>query len=203
MEIRRIDDNTVHIEGYVNAVCRDSKEIRAFGKTFVEQVRPRVFEKALKRNSDVKLLYNHIENRCLGSTKNGVQLYEDAIGLHISADISDNEVRMDADKGKLKGFSFGFNKLKDDWEQMSDGKERRYLEDIKLNEISLLSMTPAYNGTIVETRSDSEESEILELRFIEDNQNEIEEIREKETKIDMSSVYETELFITKNLRMRG
>lgn len=199
MEIRKIDDNTVHIEGYVNAVCRDSKEIRAFGKTFVEQVKPRVFEKALKRNGDIKLLYNHIENRCLGSTKNNVELYEDAIGLHISADISDDEVRVDADKGKLKGFSFGFNKIKDNWEQMSDGKERRYLEDIKLNEISLLSITPAYNGTVVETRAENDdESEILELRFIENEQNEIEEVR-KENNVDMSSVYDTELFLCKNL----
>ncbi|NRT34133.1 hypothetical protein BJV38_003281 [Clostridium beijerinckii] len=198
MEIRRLDDNTIHIEGYVNAVCRDSKEIRAFGKTFVEQVRPRVFEKALKRNDDIKLLYNHVENRCLGSTKDNVQLYEDAIGLHINAIISDEEVRMDADKGKLKGFSFGFNKIKDNWEQMSNGKERRYLEDIKLNEISLLSVTPAYNGTVVETRAEGDESEILELRFIENEQNEVEEIR-KENDIDMSSVYDAELFLCKNL----
>ncbi|NFH71490.1 HK97 family phage prohead protease [Clostridium botulinum] len=198
LEIRRLDDNTVHIEGYVNAICRDSKEIRAFGKQFVEQIRPKVFEKALKRNSDVKLLYNHRENRCLGTTKNNVELYEDAIGLHISADIKDDEVRSDADKGKLKGFSFGFNKLKDSWEQIGDGKERRYLEDIKLNEISLLSLTPAYNGTIVETRADGKESEILELRFIEDEQKEIEETRKKNN-VDMSSVYDAELFLCKNL----
>lgn len=198
MEIRRLDNDTVHIEGYVNAVCRDSKEIRAFGKTFVEQVRPKVFEKSLKRNNEVKLLYNHIENRCLGDTKTNVKLYEDAIGLHISADIKDNEVRMDSEKGKLKGFSFGFNKIKDTWEEISEGKERRYLEDIKLNEISLLSVTPAYNGTIVETRAEGEETEILELRFVEDEQKEIEEIR-KEENVDLSSVYDAELFLYKNL----
>ncbi len=199
MEIRRLEDNTVHIEGYVNSVCRDSKEIRAFGKQFVEQVRPKVFEKALRRNNDVKLLYNHRENRCLGSAKTNVELYEDAIGLHISADIKDDEVRMDADKGKLKGFSFGFNKLKDSWEQIGDGKERRYLEDIKLNEISLLSLTPAYNGTIVETRAEGDESEILELRFIEDEQKEVEEDKQENRSIDMSSVYDAELFLCKNL----
>ncbi|SFC14927.1 HK97 family phage prohead protease [Clostridium uliginosum] len=198
MEIRRLNDNTIHIAGYVNAVCRDSKEIRAFGKSFVEQVRPKVFEKALRKNNDVKLLYNHIENRCLGDTKTNVELYEDAIGLHINADIQDDEVRMDSDKGKLKGFSFGFNKLKDSWETIADGKERRYLEDIKLNEISLLSMTPAYSGTVVETRADGEESEILELRFIENKQEEIKETR-KENNVDMSSVYDTELFLCKNL----
>lgn len=198
MEIRKLDDDTVHIEGYVNAVCRDSKEIRAFGKTFVEQVRPKVFEKALRKNDDVKLLYNHIENRCLGDTKSNVELYEDAIGLHISADIKDEEVRMDADKGKLKGFSFGFNKIKDYWEKNQYGKERRYLEDIKLNEISLLSITPAYNGTIVETRAEGDESEILELRFIEDEQQKLDEIQENNN-IDMSSVYDAELFLCKNL----
>lgn len=198
MEIRKIDDNTIHIEGYVNSVCRDSKEIRAFGKIFVEQVRPKVFEKALKSNNDVKLLYNHRENRCLGDTKSNVQLYEDAIGLHISADIVDAEVRSDSDKGKLKGFSFGFNKIKDSWENVGEGKERRYLEDIKLNEISLLSMTPAYNGTIVETRAEGDESEILELRFVDNEQEVIEEVRKEDIKVDMSSVYDADLFITKN-----
>ncbi|WP_252218785.1 MULTISPECIES: HK97 family phage prohead protease [unclassified Clostridium] len=199
MEIRRLDDNIVHIEGYVNSVCRDSKEIRAFGKQFVEQVRAKVFEKALRRNNDVKLLYNHRANRCLGTTKNNVELYEDAIGLHISADIKDDEVRSDADKGKLKGFSFGFNKLKDSWEQIGDGKERRYLEDIRLNEISLLSMTPAYDGTVVETRAEGDESEILELRFIEDEQKEVEKEKQENRSVDMSSVYDAELFLCKNL----
>lgn len=191
-----INENTVHIEGYVNAVCRDSKEIRSFGKTFVEQVRPKAFEKALRRNSDVKLLYNHRENRCLGSTKSNVELYEDAIGLHISADITDAEVRADADKGKFKGFSFGFKKIKDDWEPICEGKERRYLEDIELNEVSLLSVTPAYSGTVVEARAD-DDSQALELRFIENES--IEEEKRNENNVDMSSVYDAELFLCKKL----
>ncbi len=196
MEIRKINDDTVHIEGYVNAVCRDSKEIRSFGKTFVEQVRPKVFEKALRNNSDVKLLYNHRENRQLGSTKDNVQLYEDAIGLHISADIKDAEVRADADKGKFKGFSFGFKALKDSWEDVGEGKERRYLEDIELGEVSLLSVTPAYSGTLVEARAE-DEGPALELRFIENES--IEEEKRNENNVDMSSVYNAELFICKNL----
>ncbi len=72
-------------------------------------------------------------------------------------------------------------------------------EDIKLNEISLLSMTPAYDGTVVETRAEGDESEILELRFIEDEQKEIEEEKQENRSIDMSSVYDADLFLCKNL----
>ncbi|MBN1055690.1 HK97 family phage prohead protease [Clostridium botulinum] len=197
MRVSKSNDGVLHIEGYVNAVERDSNEIRSYGKKFVEQVKARTFEKALRRTENINLLYNHRKDRVLGRTKdNTVQLYEDAIGLHISADIKDKEVIEDAEKGKLTGFSFGFNKIKENWERISEDKERRYLEDIKLTEVSLLNCRPVYNGTSVvyEKRSDNEEDEILELRFEEDKQDKIESQKNK-LKVDMSEVYKTNIYI--------
>ena len=43
MELR---NNTVVLDGYINAVGRDSRVIRTVGKNFVEQVLPETFDKA-------------------------------------------------------------------------------------------------------------------------------------------------------------
>ena len=52
-------DNTLHIEGYVNAVERDSRPVMvpSLGRC-VEQVRAGVFGAALAANPDVELLEN-------------------------------------------------------------------------------------------------------------------------------------------------
>lgn len=50
-------NDSVYIEGYVNAVGRDSRPIRdrTTGKRFVEQIVPGTFKRALAKN-EVKLL---------------------------------------------------------------------------------------------------------------------------------------------------
>ena len=54
--------DSVLIEGYVNAVARDSRPMRdkKTGQRFVEQVVPGVFKRALERN-EVDLLLDHDE----------------------------------------------------------------------------------------------------------------------------------------------
>ena len=77
IEIRA--DDSVHIEGYVNAVERDSNIINIpnVGRG-VEQIRAGSFEQALKTAPDVLILENHDTSRKLGSIKEGnLKLYED------------------------------------------------------------------------------------------------------------------------------
>lgn len=85
--------DSVAIEGYVNAVARDSRPMRdrKTGKRFVEQIVPGVFERALRHN-EVQLLLNHDKTRNLGSTSTNLELYEDSIGLHARAEVTDPEV---------------------------------------------------------------------------------------------------------------
>ena len=94
--------DSVVIEGYVNAVARDSRQMRdrKTGKRFVEQIVPGVFRRALQHN-EVKLLLNHDENRVLGSTQTNLELHEDNIGLRARAEISDPEVIEKARNKKL------------------------------------------------------------------------------------------------------
>lgn len=82
--------DSVLIEGYVNAVARDSRPMRdrKTGKRFVEQIVPGVFERALRHN-EVQLYLNHDRSRVLGSTSTNLELHEDSIGLHARAEVTD------------------------------------------------------------------------------------------------------------------
>ncbi|MBO7736115.1 MAG: HK97 family phage prohead protease [Methanobrevibacter sp.] len=192
----RITDNTVEIEGYVNAVERLSKPLPSRRGDFLERIRKGAFERALKRNDDVRFLLNHNWNRDLGGTKDGnVELTEDNIGLHIRATISDAEAVQKAKRGELIGFSFGFEDRDVD-EQSENGMMTRNVNDLDLYEISVLdrTKTPAYDGTLINVR-DSEGEQAKKIYFGETFADEINikndaktEVREKseEKPIDYS-----------------
>ena len=98
--------DSVLIEGYVNAVGRDSKILSdKTGLRFVEQIVPGAFARALTKN-DVDILLNHDGNKVLGSTQTNLSLEEDSIGLKARAVITDTEVIEKARAKKLKGWSF-------------------------------------------------------------------------------------------------
>lgn len=165
-----IRSDSVLIEGYVNAVARDSRPIRdrKTGKRFVEQIVPGVFERAVRRN-DVDLLLNHDTTRVLGSTKTNLTLYEDSIGLRARAEITDPEVIQKAREKKLRGWSFGFLERDASEEELPNGLQRRYVEDMVLKEVSIVDerKLPVYEGTSIETRAAGEEMltpEPLEVR---------------------------------------
>ena len=165
-------DNTLHIEGYVNAVERDSKPVMvpSLGRC-VEQVRAGVFGAALAANPDVELLENHDHSRKLGSTSDGVlALSEDAIGLRASADISDADIIAKARTGQLKGWSFGFVTTSSEVENRADNIPRRVVTGMKLSEVSLIDgkYTPCYAGTLVEVRAVDDSAEIVEFRSDEE-----------------------------------
>lgn len=153
MEIR-IKDDSVEIEGYVNAVERLSKPLHSRTGEFVERIRKGAFQRALQRNDNVRLLYNHNWLRDLGGTKDGnVELSEDNIGLRIRATVKDAETVENARRGNLVGFSFGFEDRDVD-EHSENGMRTRDVKDMDLYEISILDRkkTPAYDGTLINVR---------------------------------------------------
>jgi hypothetical protein len=193
----------VIIDGYVNAVCRDSKPLLSPQGLFVEQIKEGVFQRALNKAQDVRLLFNHKEDRELGSIKNGnLQLFEDSIGLRAICSVTDPEVMQKAKDNQLKGWSFGFYSNKDDWQQ-AEPYQRRFIEDMDLLEVSILDKTPAYNGTSIEARDDKHvlnETRGDEFRaIIEDlsqDQQKVEETTgdEPEEKRDFNNlIYEIEI----------
>lgn len=183
-----IRSDSVLIDGYVNAVGRDSKPIPCINGKFIEQIEPRAFDKALNKTDNVNLLLNHDESRKIGSIKDGnLELFEDNIGLRAICTITDKEVIEKARRGELRGWSFGFAVDKDRWEDTNKGYQRRYVEDLDLFEVSILDnrKNPAYAGTSIEMREDKEV--ITESRRCEDIQIIVHSI---DKKVNYSKYYE-------------
>lgn len=148
----------VEIEGYVNAIERDSKPLWSRVGQFIERICKGAFKKALKRNDDVHILLNHDWNRDLGSTKKGnLELEEDNIGLRVRACITDPDVVKKARAGDLVGWSFGFRD-RDVENSIRDGMPHRAVKDLDLAEVSILDRTksPAYEGTLISARSEDD-----------------------------------------------
>ena len=156
----RIKENSVVIEGYVNAVERSSKPLYSRFGEFIEKIVAGAFGRALKRNDDVRILLNHNPERDLGGTGSGeLELTEDSIGLHARAIITDEQVINDAKHNNLVGWSFGFTDRDVEILQDSEtGLPLRRVKDLDLFEVSILNRekTPAYNGTLVEVRDNGD-----------------------------------------------
>lgn len=192
-----IRGNQVLLDGYVNAVERESRVLPSPRGRFKEKIRAKTFERALDKAENVDLLFNHDKNRKLGSLQDGnLQLYEDNIGLRAIAHVSDEKIIQKAKDGELKGWSFGFVDNKPLWEDGEDGIQKRTLEDIELLEVSILDVTPAYVATSIEARG--EEQAISETRsadFKAEIENRSEETRSNK-EIDYS-LYEKQIELLK------
>ena len=169
-----IRDDAVLIDGYVNAVERDSKVLRDASGSFIEKIKAGVFQRALdraKRTSyDVKVLLNHDYDRELTSTRDTTtKIFEDSIGLRCRCEIRDAEVVQKARENKLVGWSFGFIPIKEAWTDKESDVQHREIRELELKEVSILDDTkiPAYNGTSIETRSEQIE-DLIEVRMTND-----------------------------------
>ena len=183
----RIDirNDSVVLDGYVNAIARDSRPmLDDNGEKFVEQISPKTFQRALEKNDDILCLLNHEPSRVLGSTKQGnMEIFEDNIGLRAICKITDSEVIEKAKNGKLRGWSFGFEALKEHEEPLANGLKRRFVDEMNLAEVSIIDehKIPCYVGTSIELRADGNSK--IEFRG-EDFKAKI--IDETERKIDYS-----------------
>lgn len=118
---------------------------------------------------------------------------EDSIGLKAETEIRDSSIIEKAKQGNfLQGWSFGFIERKIRFEKGSDGIERRFIEDLDLKEVSLLSVKPAYPCCSVEIRNNG----IYERRYSDLNL----EIKNHEIKNPNLDLYENEI---KYLTLKG
>ena len=187
MKIYRSND-TVTIEGYVNAVERNSKPLYQRGMYFVERIAAGAFARALKRAGKVKVLLNHDWSRELGDTTSNLELEEDSIGLKARFTTSDPEIVREAENGDFVGWSFGYKEIPEAVEQFYDSESKlplRKVNDLNLLEVSILNRkkTPAYAGTLVNVRDDGiEEKE--EVFFGQESDDAVDvkiEVREYES----------------------
>lgn len=190
-----IRGDCVLLDGYVNAVGRDSRPIiTPYGRS-VEQIEPGAFARAVSRAENIDLLLDHDKNRKLGSTKEGnLELFEDNIGLRAVCTVTDKEVIQKAENGMLKGWSFGMLVNSDEKEERAENIPRRIVKDLELTEVSIIDerMRPCYTGTSIEQRANQE---IL----TEQRGNEFQAVTENISKISYES-YEKRIKKIKGLR---
>lgn len=115
---------------------------------FTEIIKPGTFKRSLQSRNRMMLLWNHDTSNPLASTRNGsLSMVEDEIGLRVTATLPQTNLGRDLSvlvkTGVIDAMSFGFSVKRDSWSQ--DG-QTRYLEDVDLYEVSLVS-TPAYEQT--------------------------------------------------------
>ena len=179
-------EDKIEIEGYVNAVERNSKPLLSRMGKFIERICKGAFKRAIERNDDIHILLNHDWNKDLGSTKKGnLELEEDPIGLKARATITDPEVVEKAKNGDLIGWSFGFSDV-DVENGFENGMPTRAIKDMDLYEVSVLDRqkTPAYEGNLITARSETNVIHFRGVPLLTDS------FVKKETKP------ETELFCT-------
>lgn len=154
-ELRTVEGDTLNIEGYVNAVGRESELLYSpkRNKWFKEVMEPGVFKRALENNVDIPMLLEHDYDKQIASTSNGtLELTEDSIGLKFKATIQDQELYSSIKNGEINSCSFGFVCEEDEYEFVNNKEEKRYVKDIQLLEVSLVK-NPAYIGSLVEARN--------------------------------------------------
>ena len=204
MKINIRQDN-IEVEGYVNAVERNSKPLNSRMGQFIDRICKGAFDNAIKRNDDIHILLNHDWGRDLGSTKQGnLELAEDNIGLKARAIITDADVIESARNGDLVGWSFGFQD-RDVEQKTIDGMPTRAVKDLDLFEVSILDRThtPAYEGTLITARNDGGKvqfkgEELLDkIEIIEEKTETREESKSeppKETKPEIDKNYYSNLW---------
>lgn len=169
IEIRQINNKEiVHLSGYINAVGRESKLLTdAINGQFVEVAEPGVFKNSLEKNPDIPMLLNHNHQREIARNGQNLTLIEDSIGLRFEADIEDEEVVELAKNNDLVGCSFGFTDIISCREPKRGTINKRTLQEINLQEVSILSTghVPAYYGTLVEARTENEQPK--EIRYVD------------------------------------
>lgn len=140
-EVRASNDGMT-ISGYAAVFNSPSEPL-----PFTERIAPGAFQRSLKSRNEIKLLWNHDAGEPLASLRGGsMRLWEDAKGLAYEATIANTTRGRDVAElirtGVIDSMSFGFNVIKDTWDERGD----RVLESVRIHEISVVAW-PAYQGT--------------------------------------------------------
>ena len=139
---------SLYIEGYI-PLNEYSKLIGKEEYSFIEMLSNNCVLTPMLEEDNVKLLVNHNYNYKLDSLSNNLRIEIKDRKLFFSAVIEDKEIIHKVISNKIKGISFGFVCYKQNELKISSKLKIRYLELIRLKEITLVtSKRAAYNGKI-------------------------------------------------------
>jgi len=170
MRAEKGEDGSLKLRGL--AVCYNRKSVDLGG--FTEVIKPGAFDKLLKRSDlDVVALFNHDANNILARTPKTLRLKDTKDGLFVEIDLPDNElgrsVHQAIERGDVKGQSFAFAGVEDDWNK--DYSERTIRTIGNLYDVGPVTY-PAYPDTTVAARCRQEAIEKRSLSVPITNENE-------------------------------
>lgn len=155
-ELRAAGENgeTIGFRGHA-ALFDTPAMITGMFESWREQVAPGAFTRTI-RQDDVAFLVDHETNLVLARNSAGnLQLAEDSVGLLVDADIVPTTYARDLEQnlraGNLKGMSFAFEVVAEDWEFDGD-IPLRTLREVRLWDVSVVTF-PAYEETDAALRS--------------------------------------------------
>lgn len=141
-------EKSLYIEGYI-PLHEYSNLMRKEGYAFIEMLSNDCIFTPMLNDDDVKLLVNHNYNYKLDSFSNNLKIEIKDRKLVFSSVIKDKEIIYKVINNKIKGISFGFICYKNNELKINKRLRIRYLESIRLKEISLVTnKRTAYNGKI-------------------------------------------------------
>lgn len=152
VELRISDDESPRITGHAAVFDQWSEDLGGFR----EKIRKGAFKKTLKE-ADVRALFNHDSNYVLGRNKSGtLRLNEDDTGLAIEIDPPDTswakDLQVSMKRGDVNQMSFGFQTVKDEWNNEDKNNLERELVEVKLFDVSVVTY-PAYPQTNAQVRA--------------------------------------------------
>ena len=147
--VAEVRANGRRLEGYAAIFDNEAR----IGHDLIETIAKGAFAGSLGDRKDILALVDHDTSKVLARTKSGtLRLSEDTRGLAFDLDVPDTQAGRDvlalAARGDLGGMSFGFTAI----DENRDG-DRRELRVVDLIEISVVLAWPAYDGTVVNARS--------------------------------------------------
>jgi len=155
------------------------------GDTFRELIMPGALAESMVGN-DILAYKEHNPQMLLGRRSSGTLVLEDRVdGLYVRIDVPNttygNDLIVSAERGDIKGFSFGFNNPKARNYSRS-GEKIREITSLNLREVSIVS-SPAYTETTMTLRNE----EFVE----EDKREEVVEKKEEAVVTEVATEVET------------
>lgn len=145
------DDRTLRGTAIVYGQPTEISMLNRAGKvvTVTERIMPNAWS---NRDDDIVALDNHDSSAVLGRTSAGtLRLRDDSAGLSVEIELLDtsrhNDILANVRAGNIKGMSFGFRVLDDEWRKTETGLERD-VKSIQLVEVTTTAF-PAYKQTSV------------------------------------------------------
>lgn len=130
---------------------------------FREKIHPSAFTRSIRtgrssQRNDIFALWSHDSSKPLARQANGTLEFEERDDGLVAVATLNPEVRDHADalelvrSGLVRGTSFGFEAVRDEWEYDEDGEATRSLLEVKLFEVSPV-VFPAYQASDIDARS--------------------------------------------------